>query len=131
MCSLIAGTSKRADLAGLAAGFQLGLHIVDCRAWFGHVESASNMADGGSREGVGDPMAKALHIRLRQFPCPTLPDNFPHILPLCSGVRGGGIRKIRKDPSVSLVDGRYRWWGISRLTSMPFASLGFHRCPPM
>jgi len=77
LCALVSGSCKAPDLAGLASGLHLGLAKHSVWAWFEFVDSASNPADGGSREGVTDDMARRFGIPLRLVSFPCLPAGFP------------------------------------------------------
>jgi len=81
MCSLVKGNSKKSDLSAVANAVHVELVERDCRPWFDYVESASNAADGGSRVGLVDPVAKALGIPLVQCRLPRLPATFPYCSP--------------------------------------------------
>jgi len=78
LCALVKGGSRRRDLACLAYGVWHGLGSFDMRAWFDYVESASNLADGGSRVGIIDDIAKSLGVRLAPVRSFALPTSFPH-----------------------------------------------------
>ena len=52
--SLIRGTSRAEDVGHIAACTQLAMMEFSCPACFEWIESASNPADGLSRDGVGD-----------------------------------------------------------------------------
>jgi len=62
--------SVRTDLGSIAFGVHLCLAKRAVRAWWDYVPSASNIADGGSCEGVTDPIAAAAGISLRQVGFP-------------------------------------------------------------
>ena len=51
------------------------------RAWWEYVPSASNIADGGSRTGVRDPVAASVGIALTQLPFPAALRDLVHALP--------------------------------------------------
>ena len=42
-------------------------------AWYEHVDSAAKVADGGSRLGTKDPLARSLGITLREVALPPWP----------------------------------------------------------
>jgi len=77
LCALVKGGSRRVDLAGLAYGVWHGLGAFDMRAWFDYVESESNLADGGSRVGPVDVLARRMGVRLAPLPSFSLPKGFP------------------------------------------------------
>ena len=81
LCSLVKGGSRRRDLSALACGVWLGMHFHDIRGWFDYVESESNIADGGSRDGVVDKLAQAYHVRLAPIANFSLPPSFPATTP--------------------------------------------------
>ena len=81
LCALVTGSCKAPDLAGLASGMHLGLAKRSVWAWFEFVDSAANPADGGSREGVDDDLARQLGVPLRLVSFPLLPQGFPKPLP--------------------------------------------------
>ena len=81
LCALVSGSCKAPDLAGLASGMHLGLARKSVWAWFEFVDSASNPADGGSRVGIEDDLAKRLGVPLRMVPFPCLPKSFPRPRP--------------------------------------------------
>ena len=70
LCAHGGQASVRTDLGSIAFGVHLCLAKRAVRAWWDYVPSASNIADGGSREGVTDPVAAAAGISLRQVGFP-------------------------------------------------------------
>ena len=52
--SLIQGTSRAEDVGHIAACTQLAMMELSCSTWFEWIDSASNPADGLSRDGVSD-----------------------------------------------------------------------------
>jgi hypothetical protein len=66
LSGFVSGSSSAADLGTLMFGTHLCLAMRSIRAWWEYVPSASNIADGGSRTGVSDPVAAAAGITLRQ-----------------------------------------------------------------
>ena len=70
LSGIVPGNSTAADLGSIAFGVHLCLAKRAVRAWWDYVPSASNIADGGSREGVSDPVAAAAGISLRQVDFP-------------------------------------------------------------
>ena len=69
--ALLTGKSSVADLGTLAFGFHIACAKFGIVPWFEYVESESNVSDGGSREGITDPVARALGIVLEDV-------RFPH-----------------------------------------------------
>ena len=81
MCALVKGSSRKGDLSAIASALHLRMVEIGCKPWFDYVETLSNSADGGSREGCSDPVAEALGIPLTQYPLPALPEDFPFTEP--------------------------------------------------
>ena len=81
MCSLIKGSSRKEDLSSITTGIHIGLVEIESRPWFDYVETKSNSADGGSRIGLIDPVARQLGITLRQHQLPAFPVGFPYCSP--------------------------------------------------
>ena len=63
-----------ADSGCLVHALHLQLAGLQCRAWFEHVDSKANVADGGSRLRPSCPEARRLGITLVQSPLPTWPE---------------------------------------------------------
>ena len=80
LCSIVSGASKRADLAGVACGIQVGMDEFKIKGWYDYVESGSNFTDGGSRIGLGGPLANKYGEPLAEMAF-TLPDSYPHSTP--------------------------------------------------
>ena len=59
----------------------IGLVKFGVHAWFDYVESESNVADGGSRDGITDKMAAELGIPLMQAEHISFPSTFPNTMP--------------------------------------------------
>ena len=70
LSGFVLGSSKAADLGSLVFGAHLCFTKRGIRAWWDYVPSASNIADGGSRVGPQDPVARAAGIELVQCPFP-------------------------------------------------------------
>ena len=66
LSGFVSGNSTAADLGSLAFGAHICMAKRSIRAWWDYVPSASNIADGGSREGTTDPVAAAAGISLEQ-----------------------------------------------------------------
>jgi len=81
LCAIVKGGSKRHDLACVACGIQFGMHLLRVKGWVDYVPSESNLTDGGSREGITDPMAAAQGVRLLDILDFTLPASFPFTSP--------------------------------------------------
>jgi len=77
--NLVKGAASSRDLASLS----YAVHLLWCQhqitPWVEHIASWSNLADGGSRVGVSDPVAAAASVRLLQVPPPTLPSSYPFV----------------------------------------------------
>ena len=71
--TLMAGKSKVADLSTLAFGCHIGLTRFTVTPWFEYVESDANIADGGSRVGVEDSIARSVGIHLYYVKFPYFP----------------------------------------------------------
>ena len=76
---LVNGASKHEDLGPLAFAHHIALNRWAIRPWVEHIASWSNIADGGSREGVTDTMAAECNIYLRSGSLPPLPNGFPFV----------------------------------------------------
>ena len=81
LSGFVSGSSTAADLGSLIFGGHLCLAKRSVRAWWGYVPSASNIADGGSRTGVDDPVAATVGIALTQRPFPASLRELVHALP--------------------------------------------------
>ena len=79
--SIVNGTSKARDLAAFSYAAHVCMASSKAAFWFEWVESHSNIADGGSRVGVEDDLARQLGIPLMSISMPTLPEGFPFALP--------------------------------------------------
>ena len=55
--------------------------LIPVDAWFDYVESESNLADGGSRTGLLDPLARAFGIDLTVAAPLVFPVTFPDVSP--------------------------------------------------
>ena len=76
--SAVNGASSAIDMCALAHLLSVRSSQLAVRLWIEYVQTDSNLADGGSRVGVGCELAKARGIALRYFDCPRLPNEFPH-----------------------------------------------------
>ena len=65
LSALVLGNSKVIDLSIPTYTAALYAIKLRCCPWWEHVESAANVADGGSRVGVSCPVAKRLGITLQ------------------------------------------------------------------
>jgi hypothetical protein len=74
------GASKDLDLGTIVHSMHLRMTMLKASGWYEHVASFSNSADGGSRkEGIHDPVAVSLNIRLRMEDMIAFPIAFPHV----------------------------------------------------
>jgi len=81
LCCLAKGGSRRHDLSAITLGVSLGIAHLDVRPWWDYVESASNIADGGSRTGLLDQVAADMDIKLKPIHKFGLPRGFPMTTP--------------------------------------------------
>jgi hypothetical protein len=78
--AIVNGVSKDLDLGTIIRGLRLRMTNLCASCWFEHIASWSNLFDGGSRkEGIADPLAASLGIKLRQEDMPQLPLAFPFV----------------------------------------------------
>ena len=73
LSALRKGSGTVADFGCLVHSLHLQLAGLQCRAWYEHVDSNANVADGGSRVGPSCPEAKRLGIDLIKVPLPHWP----------------------------------------------------------
>jgi hypothetical protein len=73
----INGSSSALDLCCLSHMLSLRLSDIEVKLWIEYVQTLSNIADGGSREGSLCKVAAANNIALRDVVCPSLPAGFP------------------------------------------------------
>jgi hypothetical protein len=73
----INGSSSALDLCCLSHMLSLRLADIDVTLWIEYVQTLSNIADGGSREGSLCKVSAANNIVLRDVVCPVLPSGFP------------------------------------------------------
>jgi len=73
MYAFITGKSRAADISSLAFALQYRMISINLHPWFEYVPSVSNIADGGSRIGIGCQMAHSLGISLVDKEFPELP----------------------------------------------------------
>ena len=59
------GASSIGDFDPIVHAVTLASVALNIKTWYEHVDSNANCADGGSREGVSDPVAARLGIELR------------------------------------------------------------------
>ena len=79
--SIINGASKSRDQGTLVHAYSLKIVQLKSQLWLEHVQSASNVTDGGSREGITDPVAKALGVVLSDVTPFVSPFSFPRLSP--------------------------------------------------
>ena len=69
------GTSSSADFGCLVHALHLHAVRLDLLMWWEHVDSDANIADGGSRVGGRDTLARSLGVKLRDVPLPPWPED--------------------------------------------------------
>ena len=79
--ALANGTAKVPDLGSPTFATNLRLSELQTQAWFEYVPSWSNLADGGSRDGIKDQMAKDVNCGLEWTHSIALPSSFPWSMP--------------------------------------------------
>ena len=75
--NIVNGAARAIDLSVLALSVHRLLAQLASTFWWEYVESASNIADGGSRDGISCQLAAAEGITLADFPFYGWPRNFP------------------------------------------------------
>ena len=74
LSAAVAGSSRQIDLNRIIAGLHLHLARLQSTAWWEHVDSNANPADGSSREqGIRCPLAAKLGVALADVAFPALP----------------------------------------------------------
>ena len=66
----VMGNSRVADLGVISHLTSWAVSSANIAVWYEHVESAANLADGGSRIGQGNPVAAAAGVRLQHVDWP-------------------------------------------------------------
>ena len=79
--AIVNGVCKARDVSAFVLALQHKIVSLKCSVWWEYVASASNLADGGSRDGISCAMAKSLGIPLRNVDCPLPPKGFPVLSP--------------------------------------------------
>ena len=79
--NIVNGASRSRDLGTVTHLLHCKLVELSVYPWWEYVESWSNCADGGTRAGLSDPVARSLGITLREVPALTLPASFPWLTP--------------------------------------------------
>ena len=72
--AIIKGASAKADLCAITVALHALFARLGARVWIEYVESASNPADGLSRDGIEDAWTVAQGWTLKQVPCPSFFD---------------------------------------------------------
>ena len=72
--AIIKGASAKADLCAITVALHALFARLGARVWIEYVESASNPADGLSRDGVNDAWTVAQGWTLKEVPCPSFFD---------------------------------------------------------
>ena len=78
---MIVGRARIADFGSVIYAVHLSLARLRATAWFEHVESSANCADGGSRVGHACPVARHLGIALREHQFPAWPQDVMRATP--------------------------------------------------
>jgi hypothetical protein len=73
LAAAMRGSSRAEDMNRSAHCIQLRAMQLGCRIWFEFIESDSNWADGISRNGITDDLAKELGFQCRDLRIPTWP----------------------------------------------------------
>ena len=68
-------SSEVVDFGTVVHAAHLHIAAYGLLAWFEHVDSAANPADGGSRLGVRDPVASLMGVTLREVHLPPWPSS--------------------------------------------------------
>ena len=68
--ALIEGASAKAGLSAITVALRAIFSRLGVRVWIVYVESASNPADGLSRDGLSDAWTQAPGWTLKEVPCP-------------------------------------------------------------
>ena len=75
LSALCNGSSSVVNFGTVVHAMLLQVAAYRLLAWYEHVDSEANVADGGSRLGVEDPLARSLGVTLREVPVPPWPVN--------------------------------------------------------
>ena len=89
--TLVNGASKVEDAASLAWALHLRLTGLSSPVWWEWLQSKSNIADGGIREGLSCHYAKSVGCRIKEVSCPLPPWGFPRSSPETCGYGGWPI----------------------------------------
>ena len=73
LSALCKGSSSVVDFGCVVHAIHLHVASLGLLAWYEHVDSQANIADGGSRVGVEDPVARRMGIRLAEVQLPPWP----------------------------------------------------------
>ena len=77
--SLIRGASRSSDVGHIAVAAHLAMLAIDARPWFEWIDTASNPADGLSRDGLQDEWTRRQNWALQEIP-PTQMDTVAEFL---------------------------------------------------
>ena len=72
----VPGNSRVVDLGVMSHITAWAVARANIAVWYEHVESAANLADGGSRIGQGDPVAATAGVRLQHVAWPRREDKY-------------------------------------------------------
>ena len=73
LSALCKGSCTVVDFGSVVHAIQLYMASFGLLTWYEHVDSEANVADGGSRKGVEDPLARSMGIVLRTATLPPWP----------------------------------------------------------
>ena len=76
--SVVNGASRAIDLAAFVQALHMRIVYLKVTVWWDCVASKSNIADGGSRDGVTCEMSRKAGISLREVELPLPPPSFPY-----------------------------------------------------
>ena len=79
--AIVNGICKARDVSAFVLALQHKIVNLKCSVWWEYVASASNLADGGSRDGISCTMAESLGIPLKFVECHLPPKGFPALSP--------------------------------------------------
>ena len=75
--TIVNGASSEPDIGAVTQALHRRMSELGCVVWWEYVPSASNIADGGSRDGVTCKLSEAANITLKQVRLPVFPAAFP------------------------------------------------------
>ena len=78
---IVNGAAMFRDLCTLAHALHIRFNALGVTTWWEHVQSASNLADGGTRAGLTNPIMADLGLRLLPVRPLNIPTTFPWLSP--------------------------------------------------